>query len=560
MSNRTPCSDSKSGAARTRWIAAALVLFLAVLVSCGGQGQLPLAAQRIHVGTQLALQQVLHREVSADPSTLDPSLVTDVAGFDVLQDLFEGLVTLDEDGNPVPGVASSWETSPDGKTWTFHLRSGARWSNGKPVTAGDFVYAWRRQVNPMTGSEYSQALAPIQNAMEIAEGNLPVDRLGVEAPDPYTLIVHLRGPTPYLLSLMTNCYLFPLYEPAIQRWGDRWTQPGHMVSNGPFELEGRVINGHITLVKNPDYWDASHVRLSKVIYYPISNADSATDQFLAGSIDFTDELNASEKDMLQRELGDQVVLAPYFGTAMLSYNLTKPPFQNNPKLRLALNMAIDRDILVKYVQRGIGIPAYNIMPPLPGYHPVVPHWATLPADQRHALARKLYREAGYSDKHPLQTVLTYPSGGPGGRRMMEALAAMWQMTLGAKIQIYNIEWKVFLQDLQLKEPTFYWDAWIGDFPDPFTFMQLYLSDFGMNYGEYHNPQFEAMVNEAAGTQDTAQRYALFAKAGAILNDDAPYLPISYYESAHLIKAYVKGWHSNIMNRNLSRYMYILEHE
>ncbi len=519
-----------------------------------------MASQRIHVGTQLAAEQVLHREVGADPRTLDPSLVTGVPGFNVLQDLFEGLVTLDEKGNLIPGVASSWQTSPDGKTWTFHLRNDVRWSNGKPVTAGDFVYAWRRQVNPMTGSEYSQALTPIRNAVQIAEGNMPVDRLGVEAPDPLTLVVHLRDPTPYLLSLLTNCYLFPLYEPAIQRWGDSWTQPGHMVSNGPFELESRVINGHISLVKNPYYWDAGQVKLSKVVYYPISNADSATDQYLAGSIDFTDELNASEKALLQRELGSQVVLAPYFGTAMLSYNLTKPPFQNNPKLRLALNMAIDRDILVKYVQRGIGIPAYTIMPPLPGYHPELPHWATLPTEQRHALARKLYREAGYSKEHPLQAVLTYPSGGPGGRRMMEALAAMWQMTLGAKIQIYNIEWKVFLQDLQMKQPEFYWDAWIGDFPDPFTFMQLYLTNFGMNYGEYHNPQFDALVNEAAGTQDTAQRYKLFAQAGAILNDDAPFLPISHYESTHLIKPYVKGWQSNIMDRNLSRYMYILEHE
>ncbi|HVB34146.1 MAG TPA: peptide ABC transporter substrate-binding protein [Patescibacteria group bacterium] len=512
------------------------------------------------MGSELAKEQGLRREIGADPSTLDPSLVTDVVGFDVDEDLFEGLVTLDEDGNRVPGVASSWETSSDGKTWTFYLRQNARWSNGQPVTANDFVYGWRREVNPETGSEYAQALAPIENAMEIAEGALPVDRLGVEAPDPHTLIVHLRGPTPYLLALLTNCYLFPIYEPAVKQWGNSWTQPGHMVSNGPFELAGRVINGPITLVKNPYYWDASHVRLTRVTYYPISNADSATDQYLAGSIDFTDELNASEKDMLQRTLGDQVVLAPYFGTSMLSYNLTKPPFQNNPKLRLALSMAIDRKTLVKYVQRGIGIPAYNIMPPLPGYQPVIPDWAKLPRSERHALARKLYREAGYSESHPLQTVLTYPSGGPEGRRMMEALAAMWQMNLGAKIQIYNIEWKVFLQDLQLKQPTFFWAAWIGDFPDPFTFMQLYLTGFGMNYGNYSNPRFDALVDEAANTQEIASRYKLFAEAGAVLNEDAPFLPISFFESAHLIKPYVKGWHSNIQDRNLSRYMYILAHK
>jgi oligopeptide transport system substrate-binding protein len=516
-------------------------------------------AQQIQVGSALAKDQVLRREIQADPPSLDPSLATDQPSWVVIEDLFEGLTTLDEDGNIVPGVAASWETSPDGKTWTFHLRKDARWSNGQPVTANDFVYGWRRQVDPATGSVYSQALAPIQNAMQIAEGKLSVDRLGVEAPDPYTLVVHLVGPTPYLPALLANAYLFPIYQPAVKKWGDAWTQPGHMVSNGAFELVGRVINGSVTAVKNPYYWDASHVRLTKVIYYPISNADSATDQYLAGSVDFTDELNGSEKDLLQRTLGSQVVIAPYFAHAMFSYNLTKPPFQNNPKLRLALNMAIDRKILVKYVQRGIGIPAYNLVPPLPEYHAIVPSWAKLPDDQRHALARKLYHEAGYSDSHPLRTVLTYPSGGPGARQMMEALAAMWQMNLGAQIQIYNIEWKVFLQDLQLKQPTLFWSAWIGDFPDPFTFMQLYVTGFGMNYGDYSNPQYDALVAQAAEAQDLPERYKLFAQAGAILNEDAPYLPVSYYETANLIKPYVKGWHVNVMDRNLSQYMYILEH-
>ena len=200
------------------------------------------------------------------------------------------------------------------------------------------------------------------------------------------------------------------------------------------------------------------------------------------------------------------------------------------------------------------------MPPLAGYDPAVPDWAKLSADERHALARKLYQEAGYSDSHPLETVLTYASGGPEMRRFMEALSAMWLMNLGAKVQIYNVEWKVLLQSRQLKQPLFYWDAWSGDFPDPFTFMQLFQTGFGMNDGDYHNPQFDALVDQASKTNDAAERAATISQGEEILNEDAPLLPVYFYVNTHLIKPYVKGWQSNIMDRNLSRYMYILAHQ
>jgi oligopeptide transport system substrate-binding protein len=530
------------------------------LLACGNQKQPSASARAIQVSSELAPEQILNRHLEADPRSIDPSLATDVMSQHVLDDLFEGLVTLGEDGRTISGVALTWDTSADGKTWTFHLRKDARWSNGQPVTADDFVYAWRRQVDPATGSEYSQALAPIENAIDIAAGKMPISSLGVESTSPQTLVVHLRTPAPYLLALLTNAYLDPIYEPAVKQWGDSWTQPGHMVSNGAFLLSERVINGHITLDKNPYYWDANRVRLSKVIYYSVSDNDATTSQYLSGNLDFTDRFNISEKDRLQRILGSQVVLSPGFATAMFGYNFTKPPFAGNPKLRLALNVALDREILMTYVSHGVGIPAYNMMPPLDGYEPAIPDWAHLPSDARHALARKLYQEAGYSDSHPLETVLTYASGGPEARRFMEALSAMWQMNLGAKVQIYNEEWKVFLQGRQMKQPTLYWDAWSGDYPDPFTFMQNFQSGNGMNDGDYRNPQFDTLVDEASSINDAAARSALFHKAEEILNEDAPLLPVYFYVNPHLIKPYVKGWQPNIVDRNLSRYMYVLAHQ
>jgi oligopeptide transport system substrate-binding protein len=560
MKGKMARAEREYGVRRSCCSACAVLWFSLTVVGCGNQTSPTRDAREIRVSSELAPEQAISRELSADPRTLDPSLATDAVAQTVIDDLFEGLVTLSEDGRTIPGVATSWDTSADGKMWTFHIRDNARWSNGQPVTAADFAYAWRRQVDPATGSEYSQALAPIENAMDVASGKMPPTQLGVEAPDPRTLVVRLRAPTPYLLALLTNPYLYPLPEAAIKQWGDSWTQPGHMVSNGAFALSERVMNGHIALLKNPNYWDAGHVRLSKVDFDVIPDVNAAIDQYLAGSLDFTDRVSTSQKEWLQRTLGSQVVLGPFFGTVMFGYNLEKPPFAGNAKLRVALNMALDREILVTYVQHGIGVPAYNIMPPLNGYDPAVPDWARLSSDDRHALARKLYEEAGYSSTHPLEVVLTYPSGGPEVRRFMEALAAMWHMNLGANIQIYNVEWKVFLQSLQVKQPTFYWYAWGGDFPDPFTFMQLFQSGFGMNYGDYHNPQFDALLDEASSTNDPTGRYKLFHQAEAILNEDAPMLPAYFYVRGHLVKPYVKGFQANILDRNLSRYMYILAHQ
>jgi oligopeptide transport system substrate-binding protein len=543
-----------------RGCSALLAILLLFVTACARQETNLTSAQTVVVGSDLAANQVLNRHLEADPRSLDPSLAPDVESQIVLQDMFEGLVTLAKDGSTIPGTASSWETSADGKTWTFHIRRSARWSNGEPVTADDFVYAWQRQVDPATGSEYSQALAPIVNALDIASGKVPVNKLGVEAAGPETLIVHLNAPTPYLLGLLTNPYLLPIYAPTVKQWGDAWTRPEHIVSNGAFTLLDRVMSGHITLLKNPNYWDAAHVRLTKINYVVLTDRDAATNQFLAGDLDFTDRVPANDKERLQKLLGDQVVIYPIFASTFFSFNMTKPPFAGNPKLRMALNLAVDRDIFAKYVRRGIDTPVYGIMPPLPGYDPVIPDWAKLSDDDRHALARKLYQEAGYSDRHPLDTVITFASGGEDVRQMMEALSAMWLLNLGAKVQIYDVEWKVFLQMRQQKEPVFYWDAWFGDFPDPFTFMQLFQTGNGMNAGAYSNPQYDALVDQASSINNQAQRFQLFRQAEGILNEDTPTVPVYIWSITHLIKPYVKGWQPNVMDRNLSQYMYILAHK
>lgn len=519
------------------------------------------AAAAIDVGNAPAAeaQQIIARQILDSPRTLDPSLATGVPAQHVLDDLFEGLATVDVAGQVAPGVAQSWTTSSDGLTWTFHLRPNAEWSNGAPLTAQDFIYAWQRILTPSTASEYAQALAPIVNASDISVGKLPPQQLGVEAPDAHTLIVHLVAPTPYLLELLTNMYLDPLYAPAIEKWGDAWTAPQNMVSNGPFMLTESVINGHLTMVRNPHYWDVEHVRLRQLTYYPIVDTSSATSRYLAGELDWTNRFVANDTERLAEALGSQLVHGPYFGTVILGFNNAVAPFKDNPKLRRAMSMAIDREIISRYVMHGIAPPAYNMIPPLSGYTPAIPDWAKLSDDARHALARKLYHEAGYSDSHPLNLVLTYPSGGASQKRFLEALSAMWRINLGANVQLYDMQWKVLLQRLEMKQPVFFWNAWIGDFPDPFTFMQLFTKGFPQNYGNYYNTAFESLIQRTQASPDNVERYRLFHQAEQILNDDGAYIPVYYYPTTHLVKPYLKGWQDNVLDRNLSRYMFVLEH-
>jgi len=528
------------------------------LAACGGGTPAASGVQPVSVGTALAAEQTITRGLQDAPRTLDPSLATDTVGQDVIDDLFEGLTTIGPDGGLAPGVASSWETSADGKIWTFHLRPEARWSNGDPVTAADFVYAWHRQVDPKTGSEYAQALAPIVGAMDIATGHAPVENLGVSAPDAHTLRVSLIAPTPYLLALVADSYLQPLHRATIEKFGDDWSRPEHMVSNGPFVLKEFIIGDRITLDKNPRYWGAAGVRPARVIYYPLDSVIQIS-RYLAGDIEISDVFQTDQFQWLKSHLGDQVHTGPYLGIQQLVFNMIDGPFAHNPNLREALSMAVDRRILANKVRLGVQEPAFSILPPLAGYHQPVPAWANWSDAQRHAEARRLYAAAGYSAQNPLRVQLLY-STDPQNRDLYDAVAAMWRTTLGADVQPYNEEFRVYLQDAALHKAVLMQNFWIGDFPDPFTFLQLFQSGFAQNFGGLSDRRFDALLAAAANEPDNERRYRLFEQAETRLNDEADAVPLLYYTSRHLIKPYLKGWHLNLLDRMPSRYLYVLEHQ
>lgn len=537
--------------------AAGLVAWLALAACSAPPGSQRATLTPISVGQQPAAEQNLRRAIDQMPRSLDPTLITDIPAQRITDDLFEGLTTLAIDGSIAPGVASSWDVTPDGLIWTFHLRE-TRWSNGDPLTAGDFVYSWRRTVDPKTGAEYAQSLAPIRNALAIAEGRLPPDQLAVTAMDARTLRVELNAPTPYLLALLTGNFMQPLHRATVEKWGDDWVRPGHMVSNGAFVLVETVIGNRITLRRNPMYWDAANVRIQQVTWYPMDRAEQNS-RYLAGDLHFTESFSAEQFGWLKSQLGDQVVTAPYLGTFMIGLHMQKPPFANNRALRRALVLAVDREILTRRVRQGLYPPAYTLVPPLPGYDSPRPEWANWPDEQRHAEARRLYAEAGYSAEHPLQVDLTYPTDSDN-RQNYEAIAAMWRVNLGADVRTYNEEFRVQSQNRRLHLLQMYHYAWIGDYPDPFTFLQLFQTGFGINDGLNSNPKYDALLNAANAEADNGRRYQLFRAAEMLLDEDAPYVPLYFYSCRHLVKPYLKGWHTNILDRNLSRHMYLLQHE
>lgn len=505
-------------------------------------------------------QQVLRQRLVMTPRTLDPSLATDVPSIDVVEDLFEGLVTLAANGRLVPGVAKSWQISDHGTKYLFRLRAAARWSNGKPVTAGDFVYAWRREVNPNTAAENAQSLARIVNAQAIIDGKKSPDTLGVTALGPHTLEVRLVHRTPYFLSMLYNAYFMPLYPPAIRRWGMAWTRPGHLVSDGAFYLTHWVINGHLTLKKNPYYWDAAQVRLREVIDYPIPSSSAALARYLAGDVDLVDTPAFPPSDVawLRRALGAQVQVAPMYGTGYLGMLLHQKPFDNRD-LRLALVMTLDRRVLDGKLLQGMDMPAHSLFPPLPGFTRQSPAWAHWPMARRLAVARRLYRAAGYSRAHPLRVKLLYATQGVHTRNYMEAMATMWHQALGADIVLWQEQWKVMLQDIEYKNAQLYWSSWVGNYPSPYTFAHQFVQGFVMNYGGYDNPAYQAVVRAAVDQPNRARRYALYGEADAILNRDAPFIPLYFYDSNQLVKPYVAGVEPNVMDLHLARYIWIRAH-
>lgn len=498
----------------------------------------------------------LHRGNGTEPDSLDPHKGEGTSGASIRRDLFEGLVTTAPDGSLEPGAAASWTISDDGLTYTFRLREDGRWSNGAPVTAGDFVFGLRRSVDPETLSSYSQVLAPVVNAEAVIRGELPPEALGVEALDDLTLAIRLKGPTPYFLELLTHSTTFAVYPPNVAEHGDRFARPGNLVSNGAYLLDEWVVQSHIRLVKNPHYHDAENVRIESVYFYPIENPSVELKRYRAGELDWTESVSHQQLEWLRENLREELRIAPYFGSYYFGFNVTRPPFKDQPGLRRALTMVVDRQILTGKITGAGELSAYTYVPPIPNYSPPTPDWADWPMERRLEEARRLYREAGYGPDNPLEMEIRYNTN-DNHRRISLALAAMWKQALGIRSRLLNEEFKVFLETRKSKAVTeLFRAAWVGDYQDPFTFLEIMHSTHGQNDVGYASTEYDALVDGSMVELDPRARMHQLEEAERILLRDQPVIPLFFYVSRRLVKPWVKGWDDSLLDYHPTRHMYI----
>jgi oligopeptide transport system substrate-binding protein len=437
--------------------------------------------------------------------------------------------------------------SSDGKTYTFKLRPEARWSSGEHVVAADFVTALRRLVDPATASGYAQFIDVIANASDIIAGKKPPESLGVSAPDEATVVVTLTNAAPYLPELLSHTSTCPVHRPTLAAHSDAFARPGIMVSNGAFVLKEWVQNSHITATRNHYYWNDSHTRLEAVKYLLIADENAELTRYRAGELHITAVVPRGQFDWIRANLGGELHVSPQLTTYFYGFNLRRPPFKDNPGLRRALSLVIDREMLARLVLRVGELPAYGWVPPgMNNYESQSFDYKDAPLPERIAEARRLYQQAGYSSANPLRFELRYNTG-EVHTKLAVAIASAWKEVLGAEVRLSAEEFKSLLQDIDRGDVDVFRGSWIGDYNDAYTFLQYLKSDFGINLPHYRNPDYDLLLIRAGAEVDPRKRRDLLEQAERLALRDHPLIPIYFYVTKRLVKPDVEGWYDNVMN-------------
>lgn len=507
----------------------------------------------------LARQQVLKRDNGEEPQTLDPHLAEGVPAANILRDLFEGLTSQAPSGRVVPGAAIRWNISRDGRVYTFYLRRDARWSNGDPLLAQDFVYSFRRSADPKTASQYAEVLLPIENAGQVLNGQAPPEQLAVEALDDYTLQIRLLDPTPYFLGLLSHSSTYPVHRASIEAHGSRFSRPGNLVSNGAFMLSDWKVRAQIDLVPNPHYWDSASVILEKVIYYPFEDASNSVKQFRSGGLHWTYEVPSNQFSWLEKNYPRQLVISPWLGSYFFGFNLQREPFIDSPDLRRALALAIDRELLTDKVTQFGELPSFTLVPPgISDYQSPLPEWAGWSQAEREAEAKALFEKAGFGPERPLRLQIRYNTS-ENHKKISLALASMWKQVLGVQSELINEEWKVFLQNRAQRSVTQVFRAgWISDYDDPYSFLQMFRSGHGQNDYGYSNALYDTLLEEIAAERIPARRRRLMQEAERIVLEDLPIIPVYTYVTKRLVDHHLRGWENNVMDHHYSKHMFLLK--
>jgi oligopeptide transport system substrate-binding protein len=536
------------------WIGGPLWLSLIhVALVLGLAGATDGCSQRTDV--EISGSHALRRGIAGEPSSLDPAAAADNFSSQVVQDLYEGLTRESSGGEVVPGVASSWDVDPTGTKYTFRLRPNASWSNGKHVTASEFVASWQRVLDPKQGSPVSSELRLLKGAAAIISGKLPSTSLGVVAQGSDVLIVNLEQPAPYFPQVLAHSAAFPVYSDSSARshTAISW------VSNGPFTLSNWLPGTAIQLKRSAAYWDRANVRLDSVDYQIAPDQNSQYAAYRAGQLDMTDTVPSNAIESIRKEHPHELVIAPLLATAYYGVNLETRQLKGNLKLRKALSMAIDRRRLVASLALG-QTPAFGFVPPGTwNYEPQQWDWESLSDADRIVEARRLYAEAGLHSSTPLRLRLLLNSS-PSIKQTAILVAAMWKEVLGVDTILNDEEFRVFLESRHDKRK---WDiarlAWTADYNDASSFLDILRSDSSNNDTGYSNPLFDKFLDEAANTADSSIRRGLLANAERSMLDDYPVIPLYFFVSKRLVKPYVLGVKPNALDRVASKELSLLPH-
>ncbi|RBO98770.1 peptide ABC transporter substrate-binding protein [Pseudochrobactrum asaccharolyticum] len=500
-------------------------------------------------------ETVLNRGNDIDPSTLDQQLTVTVAEARLLSDLYQGLVMQDAKGAIIPGVAKSWEISPDGLTYIFKLRDNAKWSNGDPVTASDFVFTFQRIMDPQTAAPYANVLFPIKNGEAIATGKMPKEKLGVEALDEQTLKFTLEAPTPYFVQLMTHNTALPLNKKSVEANGKKFTAPGNLISNGAYQLVDFVPNDKITMKKNPYYYDADKVKIDVVNWLPFENRSSCMRRFEAKEVQICSDVAAEQMDYVKQQFGKQLHVAPLLGSYFLDIKGKDGSPLKDARVRRAISMAIDRDFIASEVWRGTMLPSYSLVPPgIDNYVSggVKQDFANVDILDREDKAKALLKEAGVEPDS--LTLELYYSTSENHKNVMAAVADMLK-NIGIKAKLNELEGTTYFNflredgDFNLAR-----DGWIGDYSDPQSFLFLYQTGNSFNYPKWSNKTYDSLLEKAAKTTDLKARADILADAERLLLKEQVIIPLLTYASRALVSDQVEGWQDNIMDVHATQWL------
>ncbi len=502
-------------------------------------------------------QQILHVGNGLELQELDPHIITGISEIKTLSALFEGLVgQAPEDLSPAPGLASSWDISDDGKTYTFHLREGLTWSNQTPLTASDFSFSFKRMLNPKLGAANAYLLFVLKNAQSYYEGNAAWSEVGVRVENDRTLILELENPTPYFLRLLSHPAWYPVPENVLNQFGDPfgratgWTRAGTLVSSGAFQLVDWRINERLQMVRNPHYWDNDTTRLEEIYFYPTENREAEERAYRGGQLHITEAMPTSQVKHYREQNDPALQIDPYLGTYYLQLNTHTKPL-DDPRVRKALSLVINRNLITEKITQGGQKPAWHFTPPdTAGYTPPIS------GPENEVEAKRLLNEAGFPNGENFPKLTYLYNTSENHKAIAEAIQHTWQSSLGIQIELINQEWKVYTQSRESGQFDILRSSWVADYEDPISFLDVMSSKSGNNFTGWTSQDYDRLLDQSHGSTNQAARYELLGMAEELLIKEQPIIPLYFYTSVYLKHPAVKNYYPTLLNYHPWKHVYL----